>query len=203
MERPKNRRRFPTYLVKKDIQLRGIFYNMIFLLIVALITLVTALSPMWEKMMQSHDIETQFYAARILLNFLKLWTPVMIVVFIIFIVHQLLLTHRACGPLVNFMHTIREMTKGNLTRRTYIRKADYLHEECDEINQMLDGLTGLLSETQSEGELLCARFESIQPLQATKEELENTLHVTKEKVDTFKKTLSNFKVAKNSVSVQP
>jgi methyl-accepting chemotaxis protein len=203
MERPKNRRRFPTYLVKKDIQLRGIFYNMIFLLIVALITLVTALLPMWQKMMQSHDIETQFYAARILLNFLKLWTPVMIVVFIIFVIHQLLLTHRVCGPLINFMHTIREMAKGNLTRRISIRKADYLHEECDEINQMMDGLTGLLSETQSEGELLCARFESIQPLQATEEELENTLHVTKEKVDTFKKALSNFKVAKNNVSVQP
>jgi len=203
MERQENRRRFPTYLVKKDIQLRGIFYNMIFLLIVALITLVTALLPMWQKMMQSHDIETQFYAARILLNFLKLWTPVMIVVFIIFVIHQLLLTHRVCGPLINFMHTIREMAKDNLTRRISIRKADYLHEECDEINQMMDGLTGLLSETQSEGELLCARFESIQPLQATEEELENTLHVTKEKVDTFKKALSNFKVAKNNVSVQP
>ena len=198
MERPKSRRRFASYLVKKDIQLRGIVYNLIFLLIVALVTLATALAPMWQKMLQSHDIEVQFYAASILLNFLKRWTPVMSVVFIIFIIHQLLLTHRACGPLVNFMHSIKEIAKGNLTRRSSIRKCDYLGDECNEINQMMDGLTGLLFETRSEAEQLYARFESMQPLQATEEELEHRLRITKEKVDTFKKTLSNFKVIKNN-----
>lgn len=198
MESSKSKRRFSNYLVKKDIQLRGIFYNMIFLLIVALITLTTALAPMWQKIMQSHDIEVQFYAASMLLNFLKLWTPAMIVIFIIFIIHQLVLTHRVCGPLVNFMHTIRKIATGNLTRRSSTRKADYLNDECDEINQMIDGLTDLLSETQSEGQHLYALFESIQPIHVTEEELWNTLRVTKEKVDTFKKALSTFKIEKNN-----
>jgi len=190
------RRRYFNYLVKKDIQLRGILYNVIFLLIVALITLVTALAPMWQKITQSHDIEVQFYAASMLLDFLKRWTPVMSVVFIIFIVHQLILTHRVCGPLINFMHTIRAVAMGNLTRKSHIRKADYLSDECSEINQMVDGLTDLLSVTQSEGEHLYTRFESIQPSQATQEELENTLRVAKEKVDTFKKALAIFKLEK-------
>ncbi len=196
MTRPKSARKFSNYFVKKDVQLRGIFYNVIFLLIVALITLVTALAPMWQKIMQSHDIEVQFYAASMLLSFLKRWTPVMIVVLIIFVVHQLVLTHRVCGPLINFMHTIRAVATGNLTRKSHIRKADYLGDECNEINQMIDGLTGLLAETRREGEHLHSRFESIQPLQATQEELENTLRVAKEKVDTFQKALSTFKIEK-------
>lgn len=196
MEGSKSLRKYSNYLVKKDIQLRSILYNVIFLLIVALITLVTALAPMWQKITQSHAIEVQFYAASMLLNFLKLWIPVMSVVFIIFIVHQIVLTHRVCGPLINFMHTIRAVAAGNLTRNSHIRKADYLGDECNEINQMVDGLTDLLSETQLEGEHLFIRFESIQPSQATQEELENTLHVAKEKVDTFKKALANFKVEK-------
>ena len=176
MTRPKSARKFPNYFVKKDVQLRGIFYNVIFLLIVALITLVTALAPMWQKIMQSHDIEVQFYAASMLLSFLKRWTPVMTVV------------------LINFMRTIRAVATGNLTRKSHIRKADYLKDECSEINQMIDGLTGLLAETRREGEHLHTRFESIQPLRATEEELENTLRVAKEKVDTFRKALSTFKI---------
>lgn len=196
MASAKSTRKISNYLVNKDIQFRGIFYNVIFLLIVALITLVTALAPMWQKITQSHDVEVQFYAASMLLSFLQRWTPVMIVVFIIFIFHQLVLTHRICGPLVNFMHTIREIATGNLTRKSHIRKADYLSAECSEINQMIDGLTKLLSETRREGEHLYTRFESIQPLQATEEELANTLRISKEKVDTCKKALSTFKIEK-------
>ena len=120
----------------------------------------------------------------------------MVVVFFIFIVHQLILTHRVCGPLVNFMHTIREVARGNLTRKSYIRKADYLDDECKEINQMVDGLRDLLLEARLEGEHLCTRFQSIQPSQVTEEALANTLGVAMEKVDILKKALSTFKTGK-------
>ena len=198
MGSPKSRRRFRNYLVKRDLQLRGIFYNMIFLLIVALITLITALSPMLQKMTASYDIEVQYYAAATLLSFLKRWTPVMVFVLVIFIAHQLLLTHRICGPLINFMRTIKGIAKGDLTRRCSIRKADFLGEECNEINQMMNGLIELLSEAQMEGENLYTLFESEKPLYYTQEELESTLQLTKEKVDGFKKALSTFKIETHS-----
>lgn len=193
MESPKSQRRFRNYIIKKDLQLRSIFYNMIFLLIIALITLVTALAPMLQKMMQPYDIEAQYYAAVTLLSFLKRWTPAMAFVLVIFFVHQTLLTHRICGPLVNFMHTIRAIAKGDLTRKCTIRNADFLNKECNEINQMIDGLTELLSEAQSEGENLFALFERDKLSSYTEEELENTLQLAKEKVDGFKQSLSTFK----------
>lgn len=199
MEGSRSDRKASNYLIKKDIQLRGILYNVVFLLLVALITLVAALAPMWQKILHSQDIDVQFYAAAMLLNFLKWWTPVMAVVFVVFIVHQLILSHRVCGPLVNFMHTIRGAASGNLTRKIYLRNGDYLGDECNEINQMISGLTDLLSATRSEGEDLYALFENLEPSIVSETELENILHLAQEKVDTCKKAMSIFKTATSRI----
>jgi methyl-accepting chemotaxis protein len=199
VEGSRSDRKASNYLIKKDIQLRGILYNVIFLLLVALITLVAALAPMWQKMLHSHDIDVQFYAAGMLLHFLKRWTPVMAAVFVIFILHQLILSHQVCGPLVNFMHTIRAAAKGSLARKIYLRKGDYLGDEGHEINQMIDGLTDLLSATRSEGERLYALFENLEPSNVAEAELEETLRLAQEKVATCEKAMSKFNLATSRI----
>jgi methyl-accepting chemotaxis protein len=75
--------------------------------------------------------------------------------------HMIVITHRICGPLVNFTHTFDRLADGDLTRKVRLRKGDYLSNECERINHMINGLSGIINRLQSDHDRLLITLQNI------------------------------------------
>jgi methyl-accepting chemotaxis protein len=62
------------------------------------------------------------------------------------------MTHKICGPLVNFTTTFKKIGDGDFSRRVILRKGDYLKVECDAINGMIEGLSNKFQSIADEHE---------------------------------------------------
>lgn len=188
----RSQRKLRNFLIKRGIQLRIISHNLIYLFLVAVITLVATISPMVQDIAFSGNLEKQFHAAQIFLSFLAKWTPLMGLVILFFIFHQMVYTHRFLGPLINFGHTFRHVASGDLTRKCGLRKGDYLIDECREINLMLDGLSELVVQAQEECDELSDRLQQAMP--SLKEGRKEAIEDIKEGVIKFRDAMARFKL---------
>jgi len=75
-------------------------------------------------------------------------------IFIMAIISQVLLTHKVCGPLVNFSNSFQSMSQGDLTRPVKIRSGDLLSEESKQFNAMLSDLSGHIGDLRQDNRLL-------------------------------------------------
>jgi methyl-accepting chemotaxis protein len=190
-----NKRKFKNYLINKDLQLRVVFNTIIYMLMVIILTAGVVFSPLVGKMIFSHDIETQYRMAQTYLVLIKWLLPAIVLIVVLFVIHHIIVTHRICGPLVNFTHTFKKMGQGDLTRKVYVRHRDYLKKECSEINGMIDGLSNLLRQVSrdqkdliDEVEDLMAHIESLD----TPEKIRTSLHVVERKARLVSERLSLF-----------
>ena len=111
--------------------------------------------------------------------------------------HLIITTHRICGPLVNFTHTFDRLAKGDLTHKVYLRKGDYLKSECERINLMIDGISGVITRIFANHKKLMDTLqilkEQVKDLD-TKDKIESSLKIIKQDVEYISDTLSSFKV---------
>lgn len=150
-----NRRQLKNFIINREFQFKIIFYNVIYLFLASLITAVIILFPEIIKMNSSSvsDIE-KFNAAT---NFLQLSgriIPALFILSIIAFVHMIVFTHRICGPVISFTKAVKEFKKGNLKARIKLRKKDFLTEQSERVNEILDDFTGYLAEIHSDIEKL-------------------------------------------------
>jgi len=188
----RSQRKLRNYLIKRGIQLRIIFHNIVYLFLVAVITLAAAVSPMIKDIAFSGNLEKQYQAAQILLGFLTRWAPLMGLVILFFILYQLTFTHRFLGPLINFIHTFRHVARGDLTRKCHLRKGDYLVDEGKEINLMVDGLSELVVQAQQASDELSDRLQEAIP--SLKEGKKEVVEEVKEGVKEFRDAMCRFKL---------
>lgn len=82
----------------------------------------------------SEEAATQY------LMFQKLLWPPLLLLFVILCVGTVVFTHRIAGPLYRLRGVLNTVGEGDLSVRASIRKHDYLQEEVDCINRMIDSL---------------------------------------------------------------
>ena len=119
------------------------------------------------------------------------------ILLILFMAHTIITTHRICGPLVNFTHTFESIAKGDLTRKVYLRKGDYFKSECDRLNLMIVGISGLINRLFANYDQLRATLQSLNDqIKDTeiKEKLEASLKIIRQDGEYVSDTLSRFKV---------
>ena len=191
------KRKLRNYLINKDLQLRLIRNNLFYLLICVIVTVSVLLYPLIHDMMLLPDLESQYRAAQTFLLLVKWLVPAILMVLVLFTGHMIISSHRICGPLVNFTHTFDRLAQGDLTRKVYIRKGDYLKSECNRINLMIDGISGIIDRLFANHNQLLATLQSMNE-QANdteiKEKLEVSLKIIRQDVEYFSDTLSRFKV---------
>ena len=119
-------RKLRNYLISNDLQLRVIFMILLHMLLVAIIAVGFSLSPFIQDMLFAQDLEIQYHAAQMFLHLIKRLIPAVAAIFLLVFFHQVIITHRICGPLVNFSNTFTTIAQGDLTRKIYLRKGDYL-----------------------------------------------------------------------------
>jgi len=142
---PSNKRKLKNYLVNKNDQLRIALQTLIYMSLIVLITMAVILYPSMADIFYSQDLNIQYRASQSFLLLLNRLVPTIIIIFILVFLHQIVITHRIWGPLKNFTNTIEVIGSGDFTRKVIPRKRDYLKEECRQINNMVDGLTKLVS----------------------------------------------------------
>ena len=103
------------------------------------------LYPIISIMYQSPDTEMQFQASQFFLLISERLLLALSISLILFSIHQILITHKFCGPITNFSNTFKKIIEGDLTRKIHLRSSDYLKEEAQCINEMIDVVSNTLA----------------------------------------------------------
>jgi methyl-accepting chemotaxis protein len=192
------KRKLSNYLINKDLQLRLIRNNLFYLLLCVLITVSILFYPLIHEMMFVPEIENQYRAAQAFLLLIKWFVPAILTVLILFTGHTIIVTHRICGPLINFTRTFDRVAHGDLTGKVFIRKGDYLRSECNRINLMIDGIAGIINRLFTNHNQLRANLQSLSDEEQDpqiKEKLDASLQIVKQDALYISDTLSSFKVS--------
>ena len=192
------KRNLRNYLINKDLQLHLIRNNLFYLLLCVIATVSILLYPLIHEMMFVSDLESQYRAAQTFLLLVKWLVPAILMVLILFMGHTIIITHRICGPLVNFTHAFDRVAQGDLTGKVYIRKGDYLKSECNRINLMIDGIAGIINRLFTNHNQLMTTLQSLNEQAKdtlTKEKLESSLKIIRQDAEYVSDTLSRFKVS--------
>jgi methyl-accepting chemotaxis protein len=140
MKLKKNQRRFKNFMIRKDVQLPVIVINLIFLGFVCAVLILVLLSPLYHDMLSTEDLWVQHVSGSLFLILLQRLALAMLLILILATVHQVILSHRFCGPLVNFGHTFTKMADGDFSRKVHLRKNDFLKAEALQVNAIIDRL---------------------------------------------------------------
>ena len=191
------KRKLHNYLINMDLQLRLIRNNLFYLLICVIVTVSILLYPLIHEMIFLPNLDGQYRAAQTFLLLVKWLVPAIVIVLVLFMGHTIITTHRICGPLVNFTHTFDSLVQGDLTRKVYIRKGDYLKSECARINLMIDGISGIINRLFADHNQLLATLQSLNEQtkdMEIKEKLDSSLRIIRQEGEYVSETLSRFKV---------
>ena len=191
------KRRLKNYLINREVQLTIIITNIAYMVIIIVISMAVLLSPYLEGMFFSDDPEIQYQSAQTFLSLMERLVPAVLLTFLLVFVHQMLLTHRICGPLVNFAHTFRRIAEGDLTRKVVLRKGDYLREESEKINNMISALIVFIGNIRKGNAKLVTILEELLSRikdPATKVKAEEALDLVKQEALLVKRDLSIFKI---------
>ena len=153
-------RKLRNYIIDRDLQFRVIAGSLIFMLLAVMTTLFVVLFPMVKGMFAA-DLEMQYRSAQTFLLLVRRLIPAVILLLLFYTAHLILITHKICGPMVNFSHTFLKLKEGNLLRRIQLRPGDYLNKEGEKINEMIGGLSQLILRAQENQRLFVADLESV------------------------------------------
>jgi len=170
MKPNKRVRKFHNYLIARDIQLRIVITNFLYLCLISLVLILTVLSPYFYDIFNNDELWVQYLSAKTFLVLLDRLIISLPFIFAISFIHFIVLTHRFCGPMINIKSTIQEVARGNFTRKVYLRKNDFLKEEAATLNHMIDQLSGYFEDIKEDNTTLLAILE--EKLDANKQGVE-------------------------------
>ena len=165
--------------------------------VIVMLTVIIVLFPYFSDIIFSGEPNVQYRSSQIFLILVSHFLPAVVIIFFLVALHQIYITHRVWGALVNITNTIKMVSKGDFTRKVFLRKNDYLKNECRLINEMLESLSSYISKiNHSHSELestLNDISESAENL-STKKEFEACLAKIRNKTELLNRDLSRFKL---------
>jgi methyl-accepting chemotaxis protein len=151
--------------------------------------------PVLVDMLTSRDISIQYRAAQTFLILAKRLSPAALILFVLTFLHQLLISHRICGPIMNFTLTFKKIGQGDLTRKISLRRSDYLKREGRIINEMIDGLTVYIQRIKTDNDRLLSVLAEVTKTTAEQNgspEVLEALAAIKREADLSKQDLAIF-----------
>ncbi|HOF05675.1 MAG TPA: hypothetical protein PK175_11035 [Syntrophales bacterium] len=145
---PHKQRKLTNYLVDRDLQIRVLVYALFYMIAVVMITVAVLLFPTIRGMDLSDNQAVSYYAAQTFIMVTTKVIPAVALIVVLYALHLIIITHRICGPLVNFSHAFRRVGEGDLRQRIKLRQGDYLKKECDRINDMIRDLSLMVTEAK-------------------------------------------------------
>ncbi|MGD9159031.1 MAG: hypothetical protein PVG39_11535 [Desulfobacteraceae bacterium] len=161
MASDRNKRRIRNLLINLRVQHRVVVVNLLFMFLVLILTMVIVYTHLSESEagasgIWSFPIGELNVSLSLKLIFLYI---LFFIAFLLSIISQLWMTHRVCGPLVNFCNAYKKIACGDFLKRVYLRKNDLLQREADQFNEMVAGISELVNELKAENERLNSAVE--------------------------------------------
>jgi methyl-accepting chemotaxis protein len=194
------KRSFRNYLIDTDLQLHLIRQSLIYVLAILFVMVSILLYPLVRDMMFSNDLDREYRAAQTFLMLVQWLIPAILIMLVLLMARLIVMTHRMCGPLLNFTRTFNKLAEGDLTRKVYLRKHDYFKAECDRINRMIDGIAGIIGHLMTDHEKLTVALLDLKGRVSdldTKEKIEYSLKIINQEVEYVSDALAHFKIQNN------
>jgi len=192
-----NKRKLKNYLINRDLQLSIIVHNLLFMVIIILTAIGVVLLPLIRDMTLTDNIDVKYRAAQSFLVIAKRLIPALLILLVPYMAHLLLVTHRICGPVVNFGHTFSRLSEGDLTRKVSVRRRDFFKNESEGINAMIDGVSKIVCRVIVDQENLVSELDDIIARADTldsQEKVKSSLKRLKKQADRVSEGLTHFRV---------
>lgn len=191
-------RRRRTLIVNRSLQYRFLATVVIYTFITVAFFSAYLFVPDFLKLHdESLSLEVRAATAdRILAFHSRVWPAA--IAFICFLgIHCTFFFHRLAGPLYRFCWAFDQVRKGDLSFRVKIRRKDYLHQEEEVLNEMIDLLAGKLGSIQLAGlEALKSLGELEQKVSAWTDTDKESLRLHRQHLDTLTDTARYFRLQK-------
>jgi signal transduction histidine kinase len=198
MKRTANRRQLKNYLVANKIHFKMMLANLILMLLIFAVVIGAVLYPFYHEIFKINDIYSQHYSAKFFVVLLDRLSLALIAVLLISLIYQMIINHKFCGPLVNFSNTFKKISKGDLTRKIFLRQYDFLKNEASQVNDMIDFLSDHIMTLKKDNDHLLSAIENMSGVEVDRAEYQNAIETLKKKADICQEHLSVFKIEGNS-----
>jgi len=137
------------YVIRPKLQVRLMILSISYVIFFCAVIGAYLFIPLMMELDKSGIGSDQAFVAakRILYLNEKFW-PALLLTFFAIACHSLFISHKIAGPLYRFNLIFRAMKEGAVPSPIQLRKGDYLYNEMENINQMLERLRGKLTEVQ-------------------------------------------------------
>jgi methyl-accepting chemotaxis protein len=194
MKRTPNRRQLKNYLIANKIHFKLMLANLILLLLVVAVIIGSVLFPFYHEIFKIDDIYAQNYSAKFFIVLLERLSFALVVVFIISLIYQMIINHKFCGPLVNFSNTFQKISQGDLTRKIYLRRYDFLKNEAAQVNNMIDFLSDHIMTFKKNHSRLISTLNEVSGIEMEQAEYKETIEIIRKQADICHNHLSIFKI---------
>lgn len=194
MKRTANRRQLKNYLFANKIHFKMMLANLMLMLLVFAVLLGAVLFPFYHEIFKIDDIYAQHYSATFFVVLLDRLSLALLAVLLISLIYQMIINHKFCGPLVNFSNTFKKITQGDLTRKIYLRRYDFLKNEAAQVNDMIDSLSGQIMTIKEDYGRLLSTLKEVSGREMERTEYQNALETIRKQVDICYHHLSVFKI---------
>jgi len=141
----------------------------------------------------SSSLYDQHLAANIFIVLIERSFVALLAILIFSFIHQVIISHRFCGPLVNFNKTFEKISHGDLTRKVFLRRHDFLKNEAAQVNEMIDSLTSFVRKAKENHDRLYEILEKLEGSRTTQEIFDESLKTAKHQVKLGTEHLSKMK----------
>lgn len=179
MKRTDYRRNLKNYLIANKIHLKMMLANLIFMLLVFVVTLGMVLFPFYHEIFKFNDIYAQHYSAKFFIVLLDRLSLAFFAVLLFSLIYQMIINHKFCGPLVNFSETFKKVAQGDLTRKIYLRRYDFLKNEAVQVNDMIDWLSDHIMIIKKDHKRLLSALEDMPGAEVERGEYQSALEALK------------------------
>jgi methyl-accepting chemotaxis protein len=196
MSREVNRRSWKNYLINKNVQIRITVVNLVYMLLAVVANTAIILSSSICNIYYSGD--TQFWKAIDLYALgSEVFTFSLAAIFVLAVVNQTWVTHKFCGPLVNFTNSFKKIAQGDLTRKVVLRSRDLLKEEASQFNDMVEDLSHHIEALKNDNRLLLSTLKDIVDDNDRAIKIEDARKIIQEQEALFKAHISQLQLIKN------
>jgi len=193
MKRATNRRHLKNYLIANKIHFKMMLANLTLMLLVFAVVIGEVLYPFYHEIFRIDDIYAQHYSAKFFVVLLDRLSLALIAVLLISLIYQMIINHKFCGPLVNFSHTFKKITQGDLTRKIYLRRYDFLKNEAAQVNDMIDSLSDHIMTLKKDQEHLLSTLNEVSGREMERDDYQNALETIRKQAEICDNHLSVFK----------
>ena len=194
MRRGPNQRRLKNYIIANKVHFKMMLTNLVYTALIFVVIIFGVLLPFHNDIFLLKDLYSQHYSAKYFIVLLDRLTLSLIAVLLVSFVYQIMINHKFCGPLINFSHTFKKIAQGDLTRKVFLRRYDFLKNEATQVNDMIDSLSGHIMTLKKDHDRLLLALNDAPKDKMEQAEYQNVLKGLKKQVDIFNEHLSVFKI---------